>query len=316
MVAGLWTLVPLGTSILHAQTAKSAESTREAQADAALDSNPRSRSAPLGQARLLDLYRTHCIDCHDANGGGSSARDLVAHAPDFTDPRWHQRHGDTEIKRVIWEGKKPMPAMKGKLALSDVERLVVLVRGFRGGRLVVSEDAESAERSDDRSENSERPESSPVAPTTDRPMAEESLPFDASRPAVNDKMAAMRTTFTKYCIRCHGSGGDGSPIRSTLPSIPDFRSRPWHERKSDGALSFSILEGKGTGMPSFADKLESTRVRDLVEYLRSLAGMRIASRNEVSVDFDQRFERLMSDMETLKRDYYSLAPRGMPSNSD
>jgi hypothetical protein len=69
-------------------------------------------------------------------------------------------------------------------------------------------------------------------------------------------------------------------------------------------------------MPSFADKLEATRVRDLVEYLRSLAGMRIASRNEVSLDFDQRFERLMSDMETLKRDYYSLAPRGMPSDSD
>jgi mono/diheme cytochrome c family protein len=301
-------MVSLQASILNAQTAKNAELTGVERVDKGHDFQSRSRSAPVAQSQLLSLYRTHCIDCHDANGGGSSARELVAHAPDFTDPRWHQAHGDPEIKRVIWEGKKPMPAMKGRIALADVERLVVLIRGFRGGKLLVPEDAEGAEPSEVRNGNSEKQGSSRPAPRTLRPVVEESLAGDASRPPMKDNMADMQATFTKFCIRCHGSGGDGAPMRSTLPSIPDFRSRPWHELNSDGTLSSSILEGKGTGMPSFAGRLEETRVRDLVGYLRSLAGMRIASRHEISVDFDQRFERLMTDLETLKRDYYSLAP--------
>jgi mono/diheme cytochrome c family protein len=270
----------------------------------------------VGQAELLNLYRKHCIDCHDANGGGSAARELVAHAPDFTDPRWHQAHGDSEIKHVIWEGKKPMPAMKGRIALADVERLVVLVRGFRGGKLLVPEDAEGAEPSEDRNGNSDKQGSSRPAPSTRRPVVEEPLAGDVARSIDMVTMAATQATFTKFCIRCHGSSGDGAPMRSTLPSIPNFHSRPWHEGKSDGSLSFSILEGKGTGMPSFAGRLEETRVRDLVQYLRTLAGMRIASRQEISIEFDQRFERLMTDLETLKRDYYLLEPRNAPSNSD
>ncbi len=100
--------------------------------------------------RSKSLYRRHCIDCHDPDGRSVSARDIVSRAPDFTDPQWHRAHGDFELAHTIWEGKKPMPAMKRELAMTDVDGLVLLVRRFRGGKLEISEEPHPKEEKDKR----------------------------------------------------------------------------------------------------------------------------------------------------------------------
>ena len=112
-------------------------------------------------SRSMTLYRRHCIDCHDPDGRSASAREIMSHAPDFTDPQWHRAHGDFELAHVIWEGKKPMPAMKGQFAMKDVDGLVLLVRGFRGGKLEVPEDAGAQGENHD-------PENAPPLPRSAR----------------------------------------------------------------------------------------------------------------------------------------------------
>ena len=54
-----------------------------------------------------------------------------------------------------------------------------------------------------------------------------------------------------------------------MPAIPDFTLRAWQEGRSDPQLLISVLDGKGTRMPPFRDKLTRDQARDLVALVRS-----------------------------------------------
>jgi hypothetical protein len=87
-----------------------------------------------------------------------------------------------------------------------------------------------------------------------------------------------------------------------MPAIPDFTVRPWHERRTDSQLIVSILEGKGTDMPSFRDKLPREQVRDLVAFLRGFApGSTPQPAAAPADDFEARFRQLMEEFEGLRR---------------
>ncbi len=257
--------------------------------------------------RSKSLYRRHCIDCHDPDGRSVSARDIVSRAPDFTDPQWHRAHGDFELAHTIWEGKKPMPAMKRELAMTDVDGLVLLVRRFRGGKLEISEEPHPKEEKDDAQEAPPPLRSKVLVPPRPAVGPSSSSPGANSISADEAVILRARTTFERLCVGCHGVSGDGSPLRASIPSIPDFTLRAWHEKRSDAAMSVSILEGKGRAMPPFGTRLDATAAHDLVTFLRSLAGPNPDQRMRADNEFGLRFQQLMAEMEALKRDYRALS---------
>ena len=192
-----------------------------------------------------------------------------------------------------------MPAMKGKLSREDVDKLVILVRGFRGGRQLISEeqvDAESA-RQDSHPDPLRASAASPDQLTA--PRAANVRPGEISP-------APVPTAFQQYCVRCHGTSGDGASRRSTFRSIPDFTSRAWQEQHSESRLKISILEGKGSAMPSFSGKIDEPAATELVAFVRSLAGIEPAKRLSPDFNFDDRFQSLMMELETLKREYRTI----------
>jgi mono/diheme cytochrome c family protein len=83
---------------------------------------------------------------------------------------------------------------------------------------------------------------------------------------VNPSTAA--SLFRRYCQDCHGANGAG---RAGVVEIPNFTSRASQEKREDADLLVSILDGKGTGMPAFQDRLSEAQVRGLVAHIRAFA---------------------------------------------
>jgi mono/diheme cytochrome c family protein len=76
--------------------------------------------------------------------------------------------------------------------------------------------------------------------------------------------------FRRLCQRCHGADGAGKQGKAA-DNIPDFTRRAFQEQRDDAELSVSILEGKGTGMPPFQDRLSESQTRGLVAHIRAQA---------------------------------------------
>jgi mono/diheme cytochrome c family protein len=109
---------------------------------------PAAPPAPAGMSPE-QIYRLVCYTCHDADGRGKIVRLAMPVIPDFTDPKWQGSRTDSELQHSILEGKEStvngvklplMLPMKDKLALghTDVKDMVAFVRGFKGGKQVVS----------------------------------------------------------------------------------------------------------------------------------------------------------------------------------
>jgi mono/diheme cytochrome c family protein len=223
--------------------------------------------------------------------------------PDFTKPDWHSARSNDRLVHSIREGKGFMPAMKDKLGATDIVKLVSLVRGFRDGKQVVPdvsdhEDDPSKPTVTEKSTASPNPGS--LAPR---------LVSRATSERGDRRSDAARGLFQRLCASCHGTDGHGNALRAQLPWLPDFTSPAWHQRRSDAHLRTSIVEGKGTAMPTFGGKLGDDQVRNLVAYVRSFAPAPTRPIQESSTDFRQRFQRLENEMNDLKREYRALSLR-------
>jgi cytochrome c6 len=75
-----------------------------------------------------ELFRAKCAMCHGVDGKGFSA----LKTPDFTDPKWQASVKDSELLKVIKEGKKDTAMVGFADKLSEKEILAVLqqVRSF------------------------------------------------------------------------------------------------------------------------------------------------------------------------------------------
>ncbi len=202
------------------------------------------------------VYRTSCLQCHDGDGRGGVVRDDTPTIPDFTDAKWHAARSDAELCRSILEGKgDSMPRMKKKLGSVDVKHMVALVRGFKDGKLVIADESDRSSTKDPKNDTKSQ--------------------ADVSRPGVSaEKQAAVQEgggLFQKSCARCHGRDGKGEVAHDSLATIPDFTLRGWQQKRSDAQLLVSILDGKGTGMPAFRDKITRERARTIVTYIREYA---------------------------------------------
>jgi len=75
--------------------------------------------------------------------------------------------------------------------------------------------------------------------------------------------------YQKFCQACHGADGRGTAMKQTMPAIPDFTSTAWHDTRNNVELLISILDGKGTLMPAFNDRVTEDQARDLVSLTRA-----------------------------------------------
>jgi mono/diheme cytochrome c family protein len=243
-----------------------------------------------------------CVDCHDSDGRGEGGREVVKGVPDFTDLRWQGSRADEDLRRSILEGKgRSMPAMRAKIKPDDASRLVSLVRGFGGGRLVIP----------DQSEGSPTPPQ-PVRPPTDKVPSPEPLSSRGASASRKNPEAirreAAKAAFRLSCRKCHGDDGKGDPLRAALPSIPDFTNRQWQQNTSKAQLTASILEGKSTHMPAFRSKLGNAQVDELVAYVRAFVPSQRKSIGHQPEDFERRLAELQKEFDELRRAYRELSP--------
>ena len=196
-----------------------------------------------------------------------------------------------------------MPAMKRKLAETEVVQLVSLVRNFRGGQQLVPEEPEdekNSAKSSERTNKTTRENGVVHIPHPDSP---------AINAHVNQQADAGRGIFQRFCKSCHGSDGRGTTLRDQTPSIPDFTSQVWQQRRSPPELTTTIFEGKGTVMPAFRGKLNEAQVRDLVNFLRALAPQPASASMESATDFKRKFEQLTQELDDLKKQYQDLSKK-------
>ncbi len=262
-----------------------------------------STSAGARATAAIRVYRNTCLKCHDTDGKGEIVRDTLPKVPDFTDARWHATRNDAELSRSILEGKgKSMPPMRAKLGSVDVAQMVAFVRAFRGGNQVVEEEEEQP--AEPQRANVPDPATLPT-PTAAQP----------SRPSPNDlSIREGSQTFRRSCAVCHGGDGRGAEARESLPEIPDFTAGAWHRARTDSQLVVSVLDGKGSGMPPFRDKLSREQVRGLVAFIRSLGPSRPAPATRApSDDFEARFQQLLAEFEDLRRRSRALSADAAPS---
>jgi mono/diheme cytochrome c family protein len=248
--------------------------------------------APTFPAAVIQVYRASCLQCHDADGTGEAGRIALPRIPDFTEPRWQAAHTDEHLTHSILEGKgKSMPPMKGKLGSADVKQMVAFVRGFRGGSQVIDADPD--------------PPAEPVQPVAPIVEAKEVLSSVAPAPRPSSSNAPdsreARQVFQRFCLACHGPDGRGSTLRARQPAIPDFTAAVWHERRSDTQMTVSVLEGKGTEMPSFRGKVSPEQVRSLVAFIRSFGPSRPQAPAAASDDFEVQFRKLTEELESLRQ---------------
>ena len=288
--AVLLILAPLHLPIRFSEGAENGSSTRPSP-----PGPDRSSKSATPSPAAIARFQAHCITCHDGDGRGEIARDLMRTIPDFTDPTWQASRNDQQLLHSIGEGKgKFMPAMKGKLAPADIEPMIVLVRRFSGGQLVVPEEGTVAP-------------GSPPNPPDDVPPAHASRrpPSNSSEAVAGPDAGGI---FRRSCQICHGADGRGASSGSRLPGLPDFTSGLWQEGRSRAQLAASILEGKG-GMPSFRGKLSTAEVRALASYVRAFGPIPEEPQNTLSDDFDRRFDLLQREFEELRHAYRELSPQ-------
>jgi mono/diheme cytochrome c family protein len=276
-----------------------------------------------------EVFRHRCVECHDVDGRGESMRAEFPRIPDFTDRGWQASRSDAELGHSILEGRaKAMPRMKNKLGSVDVGRMVAFVRAFAGGKQVVRDESEpepegrvtaAAPRPlspwERVPEGRVRAGAPPNAVASLRERVPEGRVRAGAPPnaSASDRVPEGMRLFQRLCIRCHGPDGRGSEMRESLPSLPDFTRPAWQEGRSDPQILASVLGGKGTGMPSFGNRLGPEQARHLAAYIRALAPVPVRTDQAATAtdDFEARFAQLKHEIEELGRQFHALseAPR-------
>jgi cytochrome c553 len=119
--------------------------------------------------------------------------------------------------------------------------------------------------------------------------------------------------YQKSCAKCHGTDGTGKPARAIDPEIPDFSAAAWQKRRTDAQLLVSILDGKGSSMPTFRGKLNDKQARGLVAHVRSFAPAnpdKPAPKDADAGSFTEQFRRLQEQFDQLREQLRVLSEPG------
>jgi len=87
-------------------------------------------------AKGKSIYVDKCLKCHGEKGRGDGPRawDLSKKPADYTDKEKMSKFTDADLRKVVKEGKKPMPAFGKKLSDEDINGVVAYIRTFGGAR--------------------------------------------------------------------------------------------------------------------------------------------------------------------------------------
>jgi len=84
-----------------------------------------------------------------------------------------------------------------------------------------------------------------------------------------EKLPPGTAQYKQYCQVCHGADGRGTDVKQTMPTIPDFSNGTWQKERNNVELLIGILEGKGTLMPAFNDRVSNDQGNELVAFVRA-----------------------------------------------
>jgi mono/diheme cytochrome c family protein len=247
--------------------------------------------APTSHLTAGNLYGTFCFTCHDTNGKGNPAiRASMPELPDFTALPWQKSRTDEDISRSIVQGKgKFMLPMKDKLGTIDVSQMVALVRGFKDGKQIIEVEPPKG--------FGPPPPVAPTAPVTPLPPGAEATKPSPLVETSGEDAARIRigaNIFRQYCFVCHGNDGTGALMRPTMAQIPDFTSETFHKQHSDAQIRVSILDGKGTLMPSNRGRVTEEQASYLAAYIRAFGPKSMIVRPRAS---DAEFIKAVNDLE-------------------
>jgi mono/diheme cytochrome c family protein len=128
--------------------------------------------------------------------------------------------------------------------------------------------------------------------------------------ATRTEASSATALFRRNCQTCHGADGKGAEAqRAKLTHVPDFTRATWQAKRRDEQLLASILDGKGSQMPPFSDRLSSEEARQLVAHVRRLGPHQSNRPAELSTtDFERRYRELEEEMKALRKQYRKVAP--------
>lgn len=106
-------------------------------------------------------------------------------------------------------------------------------------------------------------------------LSREALPI----PDLGYNAREGRALYRHYCVTCHGEEGhgDGFNAYNLDPKPRDLADPAFQSQRSDDDLTALIRSGGGvaglsTGMPPWGRVLSERKIRNLVDYLRTLPG--------------------------------------------
>ena len=92
--------------------------------------NPK-RTALSDKGGIWAVYDKECRKCHKVNGKGCLVGRFIFKIPNFTNKNWQDNASDSRLIITVANGKRKMPAYKGKLTDEEIVDLVkVCVRSF------------------------------------------------------------------------------------------------------------------------------------------------------------------------------------------
>ncbi len=99
--------------------------------------------------------------------------------------------------------------------------------------------------------------------------------FAVKKNPVPDTKAARAkgaAVFKEWCLRCHGSKGDGEGTSSLSLNVPpgDFTDKKRMKKQTDGALFWKVRVGRGE-MPPWQLRLKEEEIWLAVRYIRGFS---------------------------------------------
>jgi mono/diheme cytochrome c family protein len=251
------------------------------------------------------VFQTYCFACHDTTGKGNpTMRKAMPELPDFTSAAWQKKRTDQDLSHSILEGKGQfMLSMKDKLGAVNVQEMVKLVRGFKGGKQVIALAAPKPP-------GPPAPEKITGLPSSPKELPSLTKEFQRPLPAPSGELAARirvgASLFQQFCIVCHGPDGTGSIMRPSMPPIPNFTDPAWQKSKQSAELLASIMDGKGTLMPANNQRLTRDQARDLVAFIRAFGPNPVVEAAGEETQFEQEMRRLQQQWDELEREMKKL----------